>query len=98
MSFQPSPQQADFFNWIKTGKGSCILEAVAGAGKTTTLIEALKLMQGRIFFGAYNKKIAEEIQARAPKKDNLFISTPAEKQRPVLQRRSASLKQEAWGL
>lgn len=75
--FQPSPQQADFFEWIKTGKGSAILEAVAGAGKTTTLVEALKLMTGSIFFGAYNKKIAEEIKAKAAPvaRDGLFIST-----------------------
>lgn len=75
MSFIPSIQQKDFFDWIATGNGSCVLEAVAGAGKTTTLIEALKLMTGNIFFGAYNKKIAEEIQARAPQKDGLSIST-----------------------
>jgi DNA helicase-2/ATP-dependent DNA helicase PcrA len=70
-----SPQQNDFFEWIKTGQGSCVLEAVAGSGKTTTLIEALKIMEGRIFFGAFNKKIAEEIQSRAPQRQGLFIST-----------------------
>ncbi len=74
-AFTPSQQQADFFEWIVNGIGSCILEAVAGAGKTTTLIEALKLMTGTIFFGAYNKKIAVEIEARSPKKAGLDIST-----------------------
>jgi DNA helicase-2/ATP-dependent DNA helicase PcrA len=73
--FVPSPQQADFFNWIQTAVGSAVLEAVAGAGKTTTLIKALGLMSGTIFFGAFNKKIADEIQARAPGKDGLTIST-----------------------
>lgn len=73
--FVPSPQQADFFSWISTGQGSCVLEAVAGAGKTTTLVKALELMAGSIFFGAYNKKIAVEIQNRAPAKDGLVIST-----------------------
>lgn len=75
MAFVPSPQQQDFFDWIETGDGSCILEAVAGSGKTTTLIEALKLMRGRIFFGAYNKKIADEIKAKAPKLDQLYVQT-----------------------
>lgn len=74
-TFTPSPQQSDFFTWIKDDTGSCVLEAVAGAGKTSTLIHALNLMTGTIFFGAYNKKIAEEIQARAPQKQGLFIST-----------------------
>lgn len=73
--FVPSPQQGTFFTWIKEGGGSCVLEAVAGAGKTTTLVKALELMTGTIFFGAYNKKIAEEIKARAPGKDGLTIST-----------------------
>lgn len=73
--FTPSPQQGTFFSWITDDTGSCVLEAVAGAGKTTTLIRALEMMLGTIFFGAYNKKIAEEIQARAPQKPGLFIST-----------------------
>lgn len=66
MSFTPSAQQAVFFDWIREGSGSCVLEAVAGAGKTTTLINALDMMNGDVFFGAYNKKIAEEIKARVP--------------------------------
>ena len=74
-TFTPSPQQATFFSWIADDTGSCVLEAVAGAGKTTTLVKALEMMTGTIFFGAYNKKIAEEIQARAPQKQGLFIST-----------------------
>lgn len=74
-SFKPSIQQAAFFQWITEETGSCVLEAVAGAGKTSTLIVALELMNGTIFFGAYNKKIAEEIQARAPQKPGLSIST-----------------------
>jgi superfamily I DNA/RNA helicase len=73
--FVPSPQQATVFDWITNGTGSCVLEAVAGSGKTTTLVKALNLMSGSIFFGAYNKKIAVEIESRAPSKDGLVIST-----------------------
>lgn len=71
----PSLQQATFYDWVSNNNGSCVLEAVAGAGKTTTLIESLKLMKGRIFFGAYNKKIAEEIGSRAGVKMGLEVST-----------------------
>lgn len=63
--FVPSPQQADFLTWVSEGTGSCVLEAVAGAGKTTTLIQALLRMEGKVFFGAYNKKIATEIKTKA---------------------------------
>jgi DNA helicase-2/ATP-dependent DNA helicase PcrA len=73
--FVPSTQQAVFFDWINTGSGSALVRAVAGAGKTTTLIKGLELMTGSIFFGAYNKKIAQEIEARAPQKAGLVIKT-----------------------
>ena len=63
--FAPSPQQQAFFDWVLDGSGNALLEAVAGAGKTTTLIQALRIMQGSVFFGAYNKKICEEIKAKA---------------------------------
>lgn len=70
-AFQPSPQQADFFDWIENGYGSCVLEAVAGAGKTTTLIHGLTLMKvpGSTrkvfrFFGAFSKDIVSEIRAK----------------------------------
>lgn len=75
MAFVPSIQQANFFKWIIEEAGSCVLEAVAGSGKTTTLIEALKLMSGYIFFGAYNKKIADEIKLKAGVKQGLTVGT-----------------------
>lgn len=62
----PSPQQAAFYDWVQNGSGSCVLEAVAGAGKTTTVVNSLRMMSGDVFFGAYNKAIAEEIKERAP--------------------------------
>jgi DNA helicase-2/ATP-dependent DNA helicase PcrA len=66
MTYTPSPQQAAFYTWVREGSGSCVLEAVAGAGKTTTLISALSMMTGDVFFGAYNKAIAAELKARVP--------------------------------
>lgn len=78
-SFIPSPQQADFFEFVDNGVGNCILRAVAGAGKTTTLVQALRRMKGDVFFGAYNKKIAEEIQHKADQaglsRPGIYIST-----------------------
>lgn len=77
--FVASPQQRDFFAYVEAGKGSCVLEAVAGAGKTTTLVRALGLMGGSVFLGAYNKKIADEIRAKAMElgviRPGIFIST-----------------------
>jgi superfamily I DNA/RNA helicase len=59
-----SPQQQAFIDWAVNGKGSCVLEAVAGAGKTTTLLAAAEQMPGQIAIMAYNKKIADEIKAK----------------------------------
>lgn len=75
MQHVPSPQQAAVYDWVKAGTGSAVIKAVAGSGKTTTLIEALSLMSGTVFFGAYNKKIAEEIAVRAVARQGLEIST-----------------------
>lgn len=64
---QWSIQQQAFLDWAVNGKGSCILSAVAGAGKTTTILEAAKQMPGQCALVAYNKKIAEEIKDRLVK-------------------------------
>lgn len=60
----PSPQQQAVYNFVEHGSGSAFVEAVAGAGKTTTLIEAVRRMQGSVAFTAYNKAIATEIDAK----------------------------------
>lgn len=66
--FVASPQQAAFLDWVVKGSGSCVLEAVAGAGKTTTLIEAVERTQGSVALLAYNRKIADEIKAKLQKR------------------------------
>lgn len=63
-TFNPSPQQAAIFNWISNGSGSAVIEAVAGAGKTTTLVEGLRRTTGTVGFCAFNKAIADEIADR----------------------------------
>jgi len=62
MTFQPSPYQQVIFDWIRTGRGDGIINAVAGSGKTTTLVQAAKLITSRsAIFVAFNKSIAEEL-------------------------------------
>ena len=63
-----SPQQTAFLDWAVNGKGSTVLEAVAGAGKTTVLLEAAEKMPGQVAIMAYNKKIAEEIKGKLQKR------------------------------
>jgi DNA helicase-2/ATP-dependent DNA helicase PcrA len=66
--FVPSPQQSDFIKEATTGTSSIVLIAVAGAGKTTTILEAADGMRGNTIILAYNKKIADEIKAKLKKR------------------------------
>lgn len=63
-NFTPSPAQQAYFDWIDQDEGSAVLEAVAGAGKTTTLIKGLDHMGGQVAFLAFNAKIVNDIKAK----------------------------------
>lgn len=61
-----SPQQEDALEFVRTGAGNAVLEAVAGSGKTSTLIEICDTIpaSSSVVFTAFNKKIAQEIKRR----------------------------------
>lgn len=68
--FVASPQQQAYFDWIDSG-GNAFVEAVAGAGKTTTLLHGSELMKSKINYQwhsvaycAFNRKIAKEVQGK----------------------------------
>ena len=69
-SFKPTNYQIEIFKFIHFEKGNAVVEAVAGSGKTTTIVEAIKNLPGRskrkIVFVAFNKHIAEELTKRLP--------------------------------
>ena len=59
-----SNYQIDIFNAIKNSNKNIIVNAVAGSGKTTTIVEAckrLKLFPNKVQFLAFNKSIANEL-------------------------------------
>ncbi len=56
-----SAQQTAFIDWAVNGRGSCVLEAVAGSGKTTTVLGAATRMRGSCAIIAFNKSISNEI-------------------------------------
>ena len=64
MSFSPSPYQQNVFNFIKNGRGNAIVEAVAGSGKTTTIIQSLSFIpRGKsVLFLAFNKSVVNELK------------------------------------
>lgn len=65
--------QNNIFDFGKNEIGHGIINAVAGSGKTFTLIELMKIVQGKSFFGAFNKSIAEELGKKCP--SNVDVST-----------------------
>lgn len=56
--------QTSIFAFVANGTGNAIVEAVAGSGKSTTIIEAMKLVRGSSIFLAFNKAIADELKAK----------------------------------
>ena len=71
MTFKPSPAQQAFYDWVNDERGHAILNAVAGSGKTTTILNGIAMMRGKVWFGVYNKKMAEEIKEKILERDDL---------------------------
>lgn len=69
--FRPSPMQQAIFDWIEQGEGSAIVEAVAGSGKTTTMMQGIRRMRGRVIYLVYNKKNDTEAKERLAKDPEL---------------------------
>jgi len=67
--FTPSPQQEAIKTWALEGEGNLVLEAVAGSGKTTTIVWLLDFLPShlRILFVAFNRGIVAELKERLPK-------------------------------
>jgi DNA helicase-2/ATP-dependent DNA helicase PcrA len=65
---QWSPYQLAIFEAVKTTTDSLLIEATAGSGKTTTIVEAIKhVPRGQsVVFLAFNKHIADELKRRIP--------------------------------
>ena len=66
--FTPSPQQLAFFEELQKGSKSIALIAVAGSGKTTTIVHACQFLDPfklNVFL-AFNKRIVEELRTRLP--------------------------------
>jgi len=63
-----SSYQADIFEFVDLENGNAVVEAVAGSGKTTTIRESMKYINGfsTVTFLAFNRAIADELRTRVP--------------------------------
>lgn len=63
-AFTPSRYQQAIFDFVQHGTGDGLVNAVAGSGKTSTLVEASRFLEIDALFVAFGKGIAEELAAR----------------------------------
>lgn len=67
----PSPEQAAYRAALLADTSSLIVNAVAGSGKTTTLVNNLDALKGETALIAFNKKIADELTRRVSRLDGM---------------------------
>ena len=67
--FSASQRQQDIFDTWKNTDENILINAGAGSGKTTTLLQLLELCEYKTLFLAFNKSIQEEIQAKIDSKE-----------------------------
>lgn len=65
-AFIPSFYQQAVYDFITDGKGNAVINAVAGSGKSTTIVNALRLIPSdkRVLFLAFNKSVVDELKLK----------------------------------
>ena len=76
-TFIPSKYQKAVYTYIQRGRGNALINAVAGSGKSTTIVNALRLIDSskQILFLAFNKSIVEELKIKIGNLNNVEIRT-----------------------
>jgi len=69
VALQLSPQQEEIMRVCEHEQCHLLIKALAGTGKTTTILEALKVLPrgNKVAFVCFNKTIAVELQGRVPR-------------------------------
>ena len=75
--FKPNKYQEAIYDFILNGEGNAVVNAVAGAGKTSTLINVLNIIPDdkQILFLAFNKSIVDELKVKIGSKPNVQVKT-----------------------
>lgn len=77
--FVPSAYVLAIIEAVRTSADNLFIEAVAGSGKTTTLIEIMKVLcaetQLSVLFCAFNRSIAQELEQRPDRPREAAVST-----------------------
>lgn len=78
MAFRPTEAQLTIYDFVKNGIGNGIIDAVAGAGKTTTLIGCVSHIPNvnDVIYCAFNTSIRKELQQKfKDANQNVKVST-----------------------
>lgn len=72
---KPSIYQENIWDFIENGTGNAAVNAVAGSGKTTTIVKGLERIKkdADASFFAFNNSVVEELKTRVP--DHVKVST-----------------------
>lgn len=75
--FIPSKYQQDIFDFIQHGNGNSVINALAGSGKTSTIVNAVKLIPStcNALFIAFNKEIVKELEKKLASVKNVQVKT-----------------------
>ena len=75
--FIPSKYQRAIYDFIEHGSGNLVVEAAAGAGKTTTLINCLKHIpeDKKVLMSAFNRDIVTELEKKTRSFPNVDTRT-----------------------
>ena len=76
-TFVPSKYQKTVYTYITRGKGNAVIDAVAGSGKSTTIVNALKIIPAnkQILFLAFNASIVQELKIKIGNLPNVEVRT-----------------------
>ena len=77
VEFIPSKYQQAIYDYIEHETGNLVVEAAAGAGKTTTLVNCLKLVppEMKVLMCAFNRDIVAELAKKTKAIENVEVRT-----------------------
>ena len=77
LTYQPSKYQEAIFEFIRNSQGNLVIEASAGSGKTTVLVNILRLLDAKTkkLFCAFNTDIVKELKRKTKGIENVDVRT-----------------------
>lgn len=77
VEYKWSPFQEAIYSWVEHDQGHLVVEAVAGSGKSTTLIKCLDFIpkNDKVLLTAFNTDIVKELKKKTSDRDNVEVRT-----------------------